>query len=859
MVTKQVHDAGIVVWYDPERSYVHVAEQITVPDATVIRFCGSFFELRAQLEPLLEFVDTDGHPRPERTVPPHVLVYMPMDRRETHYALIEAESAGHVIEPGANPWQRNTRLKVIAERVFKDLAPDRAGDVARQVEQGILTLEDLDRLAEQSAAVGSGAVKLIFGTASVEDVALMFAASEKHDAATASKQALPEIALLLASELGVAVDANGSITAARHALRRVLLLSEFVAAVRARGGTVPEFESAGLPARDHHMAMATKVCQTWRRRSDYREAYVAAAREVDAEVAIGSLNLEAQCLAGIETFPSVEEKLLRHAEQTVFDGTPERARDLAEQRKRSFWSTEEPTNQLRWSLIETAALVILTAARLKAELKNVAKTPAAFVKAYVAGSEPWCLLDTYHRHLERQFAIFDLEIGGEHDLIEQVIHRARQQYMDAVALCAEAFTAALDAADFSVADVLHQEKIFPNLVAPLTKSGKESKGKPAYIWVDAMRFEMGREFVDGLGDELEVKLIPGIAQLPTITEVGMSALLPGADHGAELVEAGAGKVALKIGGNILKDRAGRVKHLRDRVGGKVVDVKLNELIKPSKKLRDEISAADFVLVTSQEIDRRGESAEDEDEARRYMDEVLDKLRKGVRRLASLDVTDVVITADHGHLFGEAIESGMKIDPPGGDTADLHRRVWIGKGGSSADGFVRVPASRVGLGGDLELALPRSLACFKAGGSESFFHGAASLQELIIPVAVVKAKRDAVPAGQAVIALTMERPRIATRFFSVTATYSLTEFFGAEEKRVKAVVRANKKDIGSAVMAGYGFEDGTQEIVLRKDKPNAITLMLPADADMKIVSVHILDAASQVELKRLDDVEVAIGI
>ena len=106
---------------------------------------------------------------------------------------------------------------------------------------------------------------------------------------------------------------------------------------------------------------------------------------------------------------------------------------------------------------------------------------------------------------------------------------------------------------------------------------------------------------------------------------------------------------------------------------------------------------------------------------------------------------------------------------------------------------------------------------------------------------------------------MERPRITTRFFSVTATYSLTGFFGPEEKRVKAVMRANKKDIGSAVMAAYGFEDGTQEIVLQKDKPNAITLMLPSEADIKAVSVHILDAGTQVELKRLDDVEVAIGI
>ena len=855
LITKQVRDAGIVVWYDPERTYCGLAEDLSLPDTKVLRFQGSFFELRTQFEPLLEFVDSDGQPRQEQTVPPHVLVYVPMDRRETHYALIEAETAGQSIEPGANPWQRNTRLRVIAERVFKDIAPDRAGEIARQVEQGVLTLEDLDRLAEQSAAIGSGAVKLIFGTASVEDVALALAASDKHDATIESKRALHEVAHLITSDLGIQLDPAGSIAAARQVLRRSLLLSDFVATVRDGGGAVSGLEAAGLPTSDHQLATVAKVCRTWRHRSDYHEAYVVSARAVDSQVDICSLEVEPQSLVGTETFPSVEERLLHHAEDALLEGAPENARELAERRKRSFWSAEEPTNQLRWSLIETAALVILTAARIKAELKRPLKAPAAFVKAYAGDSEPWCLLDTYHRHLERQFTIFDLEISGEHDLLEQVIHRARQQYMEAVALCAEAFTAALDAADFVVGEVLHQETIFPSLVAPLVKAGKESKRKPAYVWVDAMRFEMGRELVDGLGDDFEVKLLPRIAQLPTITEVGMSALLPGADKGAELVEVGAGKVGLKIGEVALKDRTGRVKYLRERLDGKMVDLKLNGLIKPSKKLRDEIGAADFVLVTSQEIDRRGENAEDEDEARRYMDEVLDKLRKGVRRLASLGVTDVVITADHGHLHGEAIESGMKIDPPGGDTADLHRRVWIGRGGSSAAGYLRIPASRVGLGGDLELAFPRSLACFRAGGSESFFRGAASLQELIIPIAVVKVKRAAVPAGQATIALTMERPRITTRFFSVTATLSLAGFFGPEEKRVKAVVRTNKRDIGSGVTAAYGFEDGTQEIVLRKDKPNAITLMLPSEAGLKAVSVHVLDAATGVELARRDNIEV----
>jgi len=164
-----------------------------------------------------------------------------------------------------------------------------------------------------------------------------------------------------------------------------------------------------------------------------------------------------------------------------------------------------------------------------------------------------------------------------------------------------------------------------------------------------------------------------------------------------------------------------------------------------------------------------------------------------------------------------------------------------------------------MGGDLELAFPRGLACFKAGGSTSFFHGAASLQELVIPVATLVAKHAPATAGHVAVLVKMERPKITTRFFSVTATFESTGLFGADELRVPVVVRGNKKDIGFAAMAAYGFEDGTQEIVLQKDRPNPITLMLPAEVDVKAVSVHVLDSATQVELGRKENIPVAIAV
>jgi hypothetical protein len=461
----------------------------------------------------------------------------------------------------------------------------------------------------------------------------------------------------------------------------------------------------------------------------------------------------------------------------------------------------------------------------------------------------------YYRHLELQYSTYDLELGTEYDRLDKMITKVRQTYSATVEECTELFANSMVAADFKVGDYLSQDNIYCRFVDPHLLQNT----KVAYFLVDALRFEMGREFIEGLTDEFEVELLPCIAKLPTITPIGMAALMPGAENGMELQESAGGKMTISLGSSMLKDRPSRIKYFGESVGKKVASLRLNELIKPSKKVVTTIQEADVMLVTSQEIDRWAEEAEDEQEARVFMQEVLDKLRKAIRRLASMNVKQFVVTADHGHLFGEMIEGGMKMDPPGGKTVELHRRLWVGKGGKAGDGFLRVSAGQLGFNGDLELAFPRSLACFKVkGGATAYLHGGISLQEMVIPLITLKPK-EMVPISPktTLITLIMEKPQISTRFFSVTATYKIEGLFGPEEIRVSVVARSNRQDVGFAAMAAYGFEEGTKEILLKRDQPNPITFMLKDIEEIKSVTVHIYDAVSQVELARLEHIPVAI--
>jgi hypothetical protein len=144
LIMKQLQDRGIVVWHDPEHAYADVVSQLDQSETTVLRYERSFFDLRHRLEPLLEFLDEDGRFQANLETPPRLLLYVPVDRTKTQHALIEAEAAWVVIEPGASPWQRNTRLKVLAERVFRGMAPDQASAIASEVEAGRRTLAELD-------------------------------------------------------------------------------------------------------------------------------------------------------------------------------------------------------------------------------------------------------------------------------------------------------------------------------------------------------------------------------------------------------------------------------------------------------------------------------------------------------------------------------------------------------------------------------------------------------------------------------------------------------------------------------------------------------------------------------------------
>ena len=846
LITRQVEDHALVIWYDPEKHYGNVAETLTLPKTSIAQYNGSFFQLRREIDPLLNDMQ-----------PPRLLVYVPMDQGETDHALAELEAAGVVVQPGQQPPSRNTRLSLVARNALRPLRGDaNAAEIEKHVEAGKLSLADLDAISEKK---DSGVLSLIFGTSNAQETALSFVASSRFDADIEKRSATGELADLLRTTLECDLPGKAPLSEMRDRLARHVLLTDLVVGL---GSSLPASLSSlkvasALAARD----ACKDLTRTWRLRRDVRDSYVTAARKVEQESSLGQIEFLPGTIAEVETFPCLERALLRHVEDALLEGATHDLLDLAASRQSRFWSEVTPTIQAHWALLATVAQVLLEADRVAKALKDAPKTVAGLIHAYAEGESPWCLLDTHHRHLESRWYNFDPDAADPRPGLDKLILKAEQRYTEVGSQLAKAFVTQFSTAKHPITGLLRQVQVFETQVKPHL-----GKGKTAYVWVDALRFEMARELADVLKSDFHLTLHPALATIPTITEIGMASLVPRADQGVKVVPAGGGKLGLEVAGTVLKDRKDRIAHLKAHAGVSVYDAKLDDLLpKPSKKVRDGIQGADLVLITSQEIDELCE-ADNITQARRQMDGVLNDLRRGFRVLADLKVKTIVLAADHGHLFGEEVGDDMKIEAPGGDTADLHRRVWVGVGGTSEASYLRTSLKSLGVESDLDLATPWTLACFKSkGGARAYFHGGLSPQEVIIPVVVMSPTAQALSGPPTGIqwTLTGGSKKLSTRFFSVQVSGQSSGLFGIEPPKVRVEIRAKGKCVSVPVSASYGFEQATGDVQLRASstdgkqiEPDTVTLMVDVDqVGQKTVSVSLLDATSGAELASMEKIEV----
>ena len=144
----------------------------------------------------------------------------------------------------------------------------------------------------------------------------------------------------------------------------------------------------------------------------------------------------------------------------------------------------------------------------------------------------------------------------------------RHEHEELLKKMADGFARRLNEAAWTIPGVLHQTRIHPEVVQAMG-------GRGAYFFVDAMRFEMGVELAQLEGTK-DLTGSSGIAALPTVTPVGMAALLPGASGSFSVVEQ-EGKLAASIEGKTMSGLAERLTFLKAKVPD-AMDIPLGKLL-----------------------------------------------------------------------------------------------------------------------------------------------------------------------------------------------------------------------------------------------------------------------------------------
>jgi len=468
--------------------------------------------------------------------------------------------------------------------------------------------------------------------------------------------------------------------------------------------------------------------------------YQRTADETEALLADEVEAARAEDLGKVDTFRFEEDKVLKAAlaalERANYDLAAEWA-DLRVDTKptsASFWLRDDPTRQSAWQLVRDAARLGQAIARAGERLGGGTSAGGCLETAVGVYVGQGAAVDQAHRQLEQRRVALLYPQLPEFEILRTRLDGMRRAWRAWADGWAREFNALCKANGFLAGHSFQQRTLFDEVVKPLTQEA----GTTAYFVVDALRFEMGEELYRQLEGTpaTTVMLKPRLAELPTVTAVGMNVLAPVEKNGhlhISMASDTGGVQGFRTGEFNVSDPETRKRAMHDRVGGGTCPwLTLDEVVsRDSASLKRSVAQARLVVVHSQEIDNAGEKGV----GPAVFDHVMQKLRAAWRLLRDAGVRRFVFTSDHGFLLlddsaASAQAHGRRIDPK--------RRHVFSPVAADHAGEVRVALADLGyVGVNGHVMFPETTAVFDTGRrSMSFVHGGNSLQERVIPVLTV---------------------------------------------------------------------------------------------------------------------------
>lgn len=322
---------------------------------------------------------------------------------------------------------------------------------------------------------------------------------------------------------------------------------------------------------------------------------------------------------------------------------------------------------------------------------------------------------------------------------------------------------------WDVQGIPSQSKFFDTHVAPIFR--RSDREKVFVIISDALRYEVAAELKTVVEKDLrgEISLTPQLSLLPSVTRLGMAALLPGKSLKLEPGSSDVKRDDLSTRGTDARQIA---LSQNSQVDAKVL--KASDLLDTNTEQgRELIKPYRLLYIYHDVIDATGDKAASERDVLGACDRAIDQVLRLVKRICnSLNGTHVLVTSDHGFLYQRSpIEEADKLPlPKGQDVLETNRRYVLRSHPLAEPGTLAFPAPYAE--GEVTVVVPRGSLRFSVqGAGAQYVHGGASIQEVCVPVITYHHKRaekgDDGPARKVGVQINARTRRITNNRFRIS--------------------------------------------------------------------------------------------
>jgi len=691
------HDA--VLWFDAHGDYAALLDHITA--YPVWRYEGSLLALRYQLL--------------NRQPGARVIVYLPL----------KADGA-EVLRPFfATSYLFRESLYRFLNRQGFDFPDD--AEVAHELRAL------LPRLAARS--LGKGETFWTYNLANLEraretllgtfdDTLLDFLAQPVESLQQLQAERLDGLFFAqLESTYGLVAPEGAPDAVARQLTAQLALVRAFVDA-----GQPEDFPYAARLPEPLHFDRCYAFLDRWQRDSAHKSAYTHLARrlERDYDLAGWSACLSLEDAVGLgATFATVEHALWSRLQgamaalESEADWCAWLAAHAAQFSKRAedFWAREGQASW--WGILAQAADLLAEVRAARVEL-GALTTADALLRRYV---QAWWRID-------RDFRLLRATLERQPGAYDALRARCALSYRDILGKMNDRFSEVLGGTWPPETALPVQDTFWASVAA-----ARDQKQRVAVFYVDALRYELGCALLAALAEEnagQQREITARLAAIPTITPIGMTAVLPEGDRRQVAYDTDwritlpAASSAGAQSGN-LKDKAARKKWLEACLS-EVHFYNLSDLLDTRS---DALPEAAYTIVFDTTLDAVGENAGVR--AWATFGTLLQALKKGVHKLLGAGVAQIHIVADHGFLLLDEVGEHEKVNVRDVPAQAKHERYVLGTYLGSTDQLrYVVPGSE-----HLQAWFPRGTGCFRTPGAYNYVHGGLSLQELVVPHIVIE--------------------------------------------------------------------------------------------------------------------------